>query len=351
MATTTVPPRRDAEQIKGLLHSPEVAALIADLEATRWTGRPGYPIRVMVGMTLVKSLYVLPTWTRTVRLVAEHAALRKAIGGVPSVDACYRFTRKLREHKGMLDTCIAAVIASLRAELPEFGQHVAIDGSDLPACANGQRYVSKGGKLRERFSDPDASWGHRSAVSTRKGGGFYGYKVHAAVCTATDLPVAWETHTARDAEVPVVPSLLDKIADYGITPAVCIADKGYDAAAFYEACEARNIRPVAPLRQTGKVIAGDHLPPSCEHGRWTFAGSDAKRGAAKYRCPTGECSPASVWIKADRLHTLIPRETARWKALYRSRGAVEREFGRLKHEWALLPFGYEGLSGCGFTPT
>ncbi len=99
-------------------------------------------------------------------------------------------------------------------------------------------------------------------------------------------------------EVPVVPSLLDKIADYGITAAVCIADKGYDAGSFYEACEARNVRPVAPLRQTGKVVAGDHLPPSCDHGRWTFAGSDAKRGAAKYRCPSGECSPASVWIKA-----------------------------------------------------
>ena len=57
----------------------------------------------------------------------------------------------------------------------------------------------------------------------------------------------------------------------------------------------------------------------------------------KYRCPSGECSPGSTWIKADRLHTLIPRETARWKALYRRRGAVEREFGRLKHEWAMLP--------------
>jgi hypothetical protein len=293
MAKATVLPRRDAEQIKGLLRSPEVAALIADLEATHWTGRPGYPIRTMVGMTLVKSLYVLPTWTRAVRLVAEHAALRKAIGGAPSVDACYRFTAKLRRHKDALDTCIAAVIASLHAELPEYGKHVAIDGSDLPAYANGQRFVSKGGKLRERFSDPDASWGHRSAESTRKGGGFYGYKVHAAVCTATDLPVAWETHTARDAEVPVVPSLLDKIADYGIAPAVCIADKGYDAAAFYEACEARNIRPVAPLRETPYVKVGKAAPPSCEHGVWTFAGSDAKRGAAKYRCrPVSAPRPA-----------------------------------------------------------
>ncbi len=55
---------------------------------------------------------------------------------------------------------------------------------------------------RERYSDPDASWGHRSAVSTRKGGGFYGYKVHAAVCALTGLPLAWTVETARDAELP-----------------------------------------------------------------------------------------------------------------------------------------------------
>jgi len=57
------------------------------------------------------------------------------------------------------------------------------DGSDMPAYANGQRFVSKGGRERadSEFSDPDASWGHRSAVSTRKGGGFYGYKLDMAV--------------------------------------------------------------------------------------------------------------------------------------------------------------------------
>ena len=70
---------------------------------------------------------------------------------------------------------------------------------------------------------------------------------------------------------------------------------------------------------------------------WTFAGSDTKRGASKWRCPTGECAPASVWVKAGRLHTLIPRGTRRWKSLYHQRGAVEREFGVLKHQWAMLP--------------
>lgn len=48
-------------------------------------------------------------------------------------------------------------------------------------------------------------------------------------------------------------------------------------------------------------------------------------------------------IKADRLHPLIPRETLRFKGLYRDRGAVERKFGLLKHEWALLPLRVRGI--------
>jgi hypothetical protein len=340
MAGSTIHPNRGAQQIRALLAQPEMAGLVADLQATRWTGRRGYPVRTMVGMVLVKSLYVLPTWTRAVALVAEHDALQAAVGcagDVPSIDACYRFTRKLRQHKGLLDACIAAVIVSLKEQMPGFGEHIAIDGSDLPAYANGQRYVSKGGKLRERFSDPDATWGHRSAISTRKGGGFYGFKIHAAVCTTTGLPVAWETHTAKDAEVPVVPTLLDFVWANGIAVSTLAMDKGYDASALYDECEARGIRPIVPLRETPFVKQGKAAPPKCDHGVWTFAGSDAKRGVAKYRCPTGECSPASVWIKADRLHTLIPRESKRWKDLYCGRAAVEREFGTLKHRWALLP--------------
>lgn len=60
----------------------------------------------------------------------------------------------------------------------------------MTAYVNGPRYVSKGGRERERLSDPDASLRRRSAVSTRKGGGFYDYKIDAAVCTAPDLPLA-----------------------------------------------------------------------------------------------------------------------------------------------------------------
>lgn len=325
MAKANVHPNRGFEQIRTLLDLPEVVSLVADLEATRQTDRPGYPVRSMVGMALVKSMYCLPRWTRTVALVAEHDSLRSVIGTTPSPDACYRFTRKLQAHADRLDDCMASVVNGVHYAYPEYGMTVAIDGSDLPAYANGQKYVSNKSKIeRKRFSDPDATWGHRSAISTRGHGGYYGYKIHAAVCVKTGLPVVWETHTAADAEVPVVPDLLDAMRTRGLLPSVCIMDRGYDAETIYEACESRGIRPVVPLRETPSVKAGKAAPPKCEHGTWTFAGSDAKRGAAKYRCPTGQCHPASVWIRADRLHTLIPRETDRWKDLYHQRGAVER---------------------------
>ena len=83
-----------------------------------------------------KSLYVLPTWTRTVALVIERDALRVAIGGtVPSVDACYRFTRKLREHKALLDTAIAQVVLSLREQMPEFGETSCVELPLSPLAA------------------------------------------------------------------------------------------------------------------------------------------------------------------------------------------------------------------------
>ncbi len=183
-------------------------------------------------MALAKSLYSIPTWTRTVALVREHDALRATIteDETPSVYACYRFATKLRSYGDLLDACIADVIAGLHERHPDMGQDLAIDGSDLPAYASGQRYVSKNGPERERFSDPDATWGHRSAVSTRKGGGYYGYKVHAAVCAVTGLPLAWTVETASAAEANFALPLIDAARDRGFDVRTAIMDRAGPAA-------------------------------------------------------------------------------------------------------------------------
>jgi len=300
----------------------------------------------MVGVALAKSLYSIPTWTRTVALVREHATLREAIGGdCPSVYAAYRFAAKLRAYSDLLEACIARVLDRLHRENPEMGRDLAIDASDLPAYANGQRFVSKGGRERgyDEYSDHDASWGHRSAVSTRKGGGFYGYRIHAAVCVRTGLPVSWEVASANAHESTFTASLIDATKAHGFAPSTVAMDRGYDVERVYAECEERAARPIIPLRETPGVKRGDHLAPTCEHGEWRFAGSDPARGASKWRCPSGACTPASRWASASRLRPLVPRETKRWKSLYRGRASVEREFGRLKNEWALLPLRVRGI--------
>jgi IS5 family transposase len=333
--------------LEGLLDSPEIGRLIEELEATRWTGRPGYPIRTMIGLALAKSLYALPTWTRVVALVADHWRLQRVLGcegDPPSKWAAYRFAEKLRDNGEKVERCIDAVVEGLKAKLPTYGRDLAIDASDMPAYANGQRYVSKNSEVERNWhTDPDASWGHRSAVSTRRGGGFFGYRLHAAVCTATDLPVAWSVETAKAHETRFVADLLDTAKRRGAMAATAALDKGYDIQRIHSECMERDCLPLIPLKQTPDVKRGDHRPPTCSHGEWTFAGADRRRGATKWRCPTGECAPASTWIKADRLHPLIPRETKRWKAGYRKRAAVEREFGRLKNEWGLKPLRVRGL--------
>ena len=78
---------------------------------------------------LIKSLYAIPVWTRVVRLVAEHHELQRVLGCAPSLDACYRFTRKLREFPEALSTCIEFVIAGLAEAHPQLGEQLAIDGN------------------------------------------------------------------------------------------------------------------------------------------------------------------------------------------------------------------------------
>lgn len=296
MAGTTVPRRSVATEVATILDSPEVAALVAELEAIRFVGRRGYGSRALLGACVVKALYALPTWTRVADLIAEHPGLSDALGGTPSHWACYRFATKLRNERERIAGCLDALAMSLREQHPEMGREVAIDASDLPAWGNGQRFLYNHGPERQTYSDPDASWGHRSAISTRKGGGFYGYKIHAAVCATTGLPLAWEVETGRRNESLYVAPLLDAVRARGYTPDTVAMDRGYDNNRVYAECHERGINPVISLRK----------------GR----------------------------VQPD---TPIKRSTPEWADLYKRRTSVEREFGRLKHEYGLAFLRVRGI--------
>jgi hypothetical protein len=297
VASGKVARRADAGEIAALLDSPEVAALIDRLGMIGSPrGRKGYGARALVGACLMKALYGLATWTRVAFLLADHPGLQTALGGAPSVWACYRFTVKLRENQPLLAGCLDDITASLRAALPEYGRDVAIDASDLPAFANGQKYIYNGGPERQTYSDPDASWGHRSAVSTRAAGSFYGYKLHQAVCARTELPIAWRIETAKRNESLFVAPLLDAVITRGFQSETVAMDKGYDHDRVYAETAERGAVPIICLRK-GRPIPLVKIP----------YGSDE------------------------------------WKRLYRGRSAVERENGRLKHDYALAPLRVRGL--------
>ena len=106
------------------------------------------------------------------------------------------------------------------------------------------------------------------------------------------MPVTWRVETAKAHESGLADDLLQRVRER-VRPQTVALDKGYDVGPVYEACRRIGAAPIIPLRQTTAVKRGDHLAPECEHGRWTFAGSDSKRGASKWRCPTGECAPKS----------------------------------------------------------
>src|SRR5437867_1376412 len=118
MATGKVARRTAVSDVAELLDSPEIADLIAQIDACGSPrGRKGFGTRALIGACLVKSLFNLPTWTWVAALIREHPGLQAALGDCPSVWAFYRFTVKLRANRPALSACLDACAASLRLQL------------------------------------------------------------------------------------------------------------------------------------------------------------------------------------------------------------------------------------------
>jgi hypothetical protein len=125
VATINVPLSRDTAQIAARPDLPEFKQLISDLGETQWTDAPATRSAPWSALRWSSPLYAIPTWTRTVALVKDHAGLRDVLGAAPSADAAYRFTIKFREHGDMLARRIAKVLARLHHVNPEIGNAVA----------------------------------------------------------------------------------------------------------------------------------------------------------------------------------------------------------------------------------
>jgi len=311
--------------------------LIEALEATRWTGRPGYPIRVM-WRTFVVSYYLgIVHDTDLIRALHANPLLAEACGvdwpdGVPSKFAYCRFRKKLAVFSDLVGNILARCVEALKDALPDFGQTVAVDATDMKAWANGLHHET----------DPDAGTG----AKTKSAGTWYwyGYKVHLAVDAESELPIWFQVTAANVNDGKRLPAVLhESKSRYGwFQPMHVLADKGYDSRECFRVVgEEIGAIPVIDIqtRRAGRardsreceaypVITPDGVRYRCERLPY-----DPKCGRF------GKCPLLPIFVDSPlnqapapyfEQYSPFPYGSREWKLLYNKRVSVERVFSRLK---------------------
>ncbi|MGF6951611.1 hypothetical protein QF028_004116 [Neobacillus sp. B4I6] len=179
---------------------------------------------------------------------------------------------------------------------------------------------------------------------------WFGYKLHLAVDTKSELPMALEVTPAHVNDGDMAPTLIEQVAARTKVKFFML-DAGYDQLKNYEV--ARNVKAQAiipmNLRNEKEPPAGmtSNGTPCCSMGfAMTYWGADSDQ--LKFRCPhaTGKvdcplgmtaCSSfnygmvVKIDVKEDLRRYCSPhRDTKRWKELYNERTSVEDCNSRMK---------------------
>lgn len=342
-----------AKELQAVFENLHDEELLEVLEKTRWTGRPGYPIRVIWRTIIASYMLDIPTIEGLRRrLVDPFIAVLCGIHSdaeIPSRFAYYRFIKKLIAHKELIEKCMAKTIETLKKHLPGFMETICVDSTDIETYVNWRR---------KPLSDKDAGWGWRRNQDGEEEK-YPGYKMHLVGDATYEIPLIPLVTPANANDSPIMIPMLEKNKTLvkGFSPKFVIGDKGYDATENYRATVEDfkavpiidlNLRALKGKPDRFENIANEYGTPYCA---WripmVFWGYDKRQKRLKYRCPQAcgksgctwidKCSKSSygqvvkLRLKDDyRRFIRFPRHTKRWKKLYNMRTAIERIFSRLK---------------------
>jgi transposase len=354
-------------RLRLVLETLDVETFLVRLDARhRWVGRRGYGARTLWACLLAGVIYRIPTMAELRRHLQVSAELRWLCGlqradRIPSGATFSRFLALLATHPEVLEAAFQDLVQRFHQLAPDFGQRLALDSTDIHAAANGHR---------RQPADPDARWGVKGLPGGKKDEKYrwFGYKLHLAVDARYELPVAFTVTAANAADCsqarPLIEQRDQRLFDAQLGDGVVafpplqqvMADAAYDSTEIYQAVLDRQAMPVIPLHQPSADkwvgITNGRGTPICPAGLpFTFWGRDG--AYLKYRCPhyaqphrlcclkehraVSRCSTSpygqvvKITIGADpRRHLPVPRESARWQALYDQRTSVERVNSRLK---------------------
>jgi transposase len=272
------------KNVLGSLNLSSIRGFLASLYHKKGAGRKPYNPVSLLKAQILKYLWRIPSDRRLSLLLKRNKRLPRSCGfkkqKTPSHGLFTHFRHRLG--KAGYEKVFSILLRQLLKRGAIKGEVVALDGTAIKAYS--QRSLdNKTGK-----SDNEARVGRarRSFI--------LGYKVHAACCTGSELPLAFMVGSCNMNEKLFARPLLEKLKGYGVKFKAVLADAQYNS---------RNVR------------------------------ADVKRFGAEPVIPYRRSSKVKNGLKVGK--DFITRGVKRLVQLFRKRVSVERMFGRAK-EWLLL---------------
>lgn len=215
------------------------------------------------------------------------------------------------------------------------GEHIAIDSTAIGA------YEKKQPKSRSQHTG-DANWGAKYDTFGNKLT-WFGYKVHLAVDTASELPVVLDVTPANVYDGEMAVPLMKKIHEHGWRFKFVMMDAGYDQVKNYEAARSYGAQAIIAMNKRGEKeppagMASDGTPRCSMGYDMVYWGADSDRlkfrcphAVGKIDCPLGiaTCSDSNYGMVVKKIaedvrrYSNPHRNTRGWKELYNERTSVE----------------------------
>lgn len=282
------------------------------------------------------------------------------IGKAPSASTYSRFIGELKD-LDLLDSLLEDLVKQAKELGIIDGTHIAIDSSKLESydAATPKSKIEQDGK------QPD--WGMKKDTDGNNIR-WFGWKVHIATDTKSELPVAVRITPASTSDsaafMPLIADI-DKYYDDIFNTIYYLMDSGYDCQEIYETIHNQyGAQAIIPLNHRGAYDAPQGLDwdctPVCSMGyKMVYWGHD--NGTLKFRCPHAagkvNCPMGSHWCSSSNYGAVVKkniednpryfsyphRGSKKWNKLYNERTCVERTFSRLKEYLGLKHLTLKGI--------
>ena len=354
--------------LSAILDGIDDSELLSVLDSPYTTGHPSFfSGRALWRAYLCKFFLKIHCDRDLIDQLKVNGKLRRICGfseRTPSQPTFSRFVNLLSENSGLVLDCLDRLTSELQQLVPDLGDHVAIDSTDVRTCGNPNR---------KTLSDQQAKWGVKHSTRAKKDGEggskvkkdkteyFFGYKLHTLADARYGIPLGFAFTPGNESDSRWLPEVVREVCGRQpwLKPKYLIADRGYDSNENHQFVYQQGINSIIHIRvSTEKKPLYDNTTgaPTCLGGKpMEYVGTDPDNGSHLFRCPAGGCELKQRGTKAVlhcqdgaseepeknlRVLGTVARQSNEWKSLYRLRWSIERLFSSLKRSRGLESHSY-----------